>query len=75
MNSDGSNIENLTLNFNDDEGGVWSPSGLQIAFQSGRLQNGNELWVKGISEHNDEILAEDVLFFSYAWQPCPLDDR
>ncbi|MEZ4669267.1 MAG: DPP IV N-terminal domain-containing protein [Anaerolineae bacterium] len=69
--SNGGNLRDLTLHFGNDSGGIWSPTGIHIAFQTTREGNGNSLYVMDANGDNQHKVADQVLEFSYAWQPCP----
>jgi Tol biopolymer transport system component len=70
MDSEGNNVRNLTSNSSRDSGGMWSPTGEHIVFQSGREKNGNALYVMDSTGKNPHRIADQVLRFAYAWQPC-----
>jgi len=70
MNMDGTNVRNLSQNAAQDAGGVWSTARLHVAFGTTRDRNHLTLYVMDSTGENPHKIADRVLNFSYAWQPC-----
>lgn len=68
MNSDGSNIQQLTFNTTDDNEPVWSPDGSHILFNSTR--NGDiEVYVMNADGANPTSLTPGLRGFNARWSP------
>jgi Tol biopolymer transport system component len=75
MSSDGENVKNLTQNPSSDAGGLWSPTGMHIAFQSASPEYGRDLWVMDANGDNKQNIAQRIQDFSFAWQLCNVTEK